>query len=671
MNVRTDNSDTGLFYETLIQSYVNAPHFVERTWLAEQIEEKLAKPGCRFLLLTAEPGAGKTAFAAWLAHEHADWLRYFIRRDSQTPLSSGDARSCLFAVSHQLAARRPRLFRSEQLEVVVEQRVRELQAEGKVVGIQVEDLRVSPFYRTVLKVEQDVPIVAGELAGISAKHMTVEKRILEIGNLQHLALLDPAAALLAEDARARIVVLIDALDELRYHPGQDNILQWLASCPELPSNVRVVLTSRPDDEMLSRFRRSQERWLREAAIDPRSERVQGDLRRYVTGFSAQDSVKDALVGQDVDASDFAARFVAKAEGNFQYVAALFRGIEQAIAGGEQEQLHQLLSGADLPAGLEQLYAFFLTLIRDSVADQKIEIEGEDSLDVTYLPAWEGLYQPVLGVLAVAREPLADGQIASLGSIQAEDRWLQGALGRLGQFLEQEGKRYRLYHSSFPEFLTSPETREEYPESYLNPDEWHRKIARFYRSQGASWEEINWGEIGDYGLSHLPAHLYALRHTKAGRGALYGLICKSFMDEKFTRTYSQRAFAQDVDLVVQAAGAEDPVNWVEFVRGCLLYATLGSMATNAPPEALGVLALMGDTHQVARARGYAALIQDRDKQADAYRRIGEALSRRGEPDKAREVLMQALAAAEVIRDGRRQHRRRGRRWWPQKRLDTRS
>lgn len=47
----------------------------------------LNDPACRFLLLTADPGAGKTALRAWLAHQNPAWLRYFIRRDSRTPLN--------------------------------------------------------------------------------------------------------------------------------------------------------------------------------------------------------------------------------------------------------------------------------------------------------------------------------------------------------------------------------------------------------------------------------------------------------------------------------------------------------------------------------------------------------------------------------------------------------
>jgi hypothetical protein len=36
--------------------------FVRRDWLAAQLDEKLREPGKRFVLLTAEPGAGKSVF---------------------------------------------------------------------------------------------------------------------------------------------------------------------------------------------------------------------------------------------------------------------------------------------------------------------------------------------------------------------------------------------------------------------------------------------------------------------------------------------------------------------------------------------------------------------------------------------------------------------------------
>ena len=115
MSTEPSTASEDLFYNSLIASYIDSHSFVERPWLAQRVEEALADPDCRFVLVTAEPGAGKTTFTAWLANHHPNWPRYFIRRDSKTPLSSGDARSFLFAIGHQLAASRPSLFRPEKL----------------------------------------------------------------------------------------------------------------------------------------------------------------------------------------------------------------------------------------------------------------------------------------------------------------------------------------------------------------------------------------------------------------------------------------------------------------------------------------------------------------------------------------------------------------------------
>ena len=274
--------DEDLFSTALIRAYVDDPLFVERSWLEAQVETALAASDCRFLLLNAEPGAGKTAFVAWLASQHGDWPRYFIRRNSHEPLNSGNDRAFLLAIGHQLAAVHPALFEPERLAIVVRQRVGEVQAGGSVVGIAIEDLYVSPFYRTAqqMEVDQEVSKVGGTVTGVAIGRAVTNERLLERGNLQYLALLDPARAL-ALDTTDRIVVLVDAIDELRDTVGQATILTWLAECPELPPNVRVVLTTRLGyDAQLAEFRQKQGRWLRELTIDPRSDDVQADVRRY-------------------------------------------------------------------------------------------------------------------------------------------------------------------------------------------------------------------------------------------------------------------------------------------------------------------------------------------------------------------------------------------------------
>lgn len=513
-----------LFSTGLIRSYVDNARFVERPWLADVVETNLADPGCRFLLLTGEPGSGKTALVAWLARREAAWPRYFIRRDSRVPLNSGDARSLLFALGHQFAFLRPTVFHPDKLEVVVRQRVGEIAPGGRAVAIRVEDLAVSPFYETALRVEQEAGIVGGGLVGIEAGRLVAEERLLEVANLQHLALLDPAALLLAEAPDARLVILVDGLDELRYHPAGESGLDWLASCPELPVNVRFVLTSRPDERLLERLRAGQREWVREARIDSEPEQVAADLARYAKSFAAGPHIVQALNDEGIDQEQFAAEAVSHAEGNFQYLAALFRAIDTVLAlpaEGDHEQatrsraeLHGLLRLEQLPAGLPELYGFFMSLVRDAVAAERVEVSGTAFGEVERLPAWEGLYQPVLGVLAITSEPLTPGQIGRFGAVEAEERWLEAALARLGQFLDANDGRYRLYHASLAEYLTAAETKASRRADYLDPGEWHSRVAAYaFAAYGKDWAACE----DEYVLAHTPTHLIAaLRASEDSR-----------------------------------------------------------------------------------------------------------------------------------------------------------
>jgi hypothetical protein len=85
-----------LFFSALVRGYVeDNPRFLRREWLAKELDGKLREAGRRFVLLAAEPGAGESVFMAQLAHDHADWLRYFIRRDQREVLTDVSDKSFL------------------------------------------------------------------------------------------------------------------------------------------------------------------------------------------------------------------------------------------------------------------------------------------------------------------------------------------------------------------------------------------------------------------------------------------------------------------------------------------------------------------------------------------------------------------------------------------------
>ena len=130
--------------------------------------------------------------------------------------------------------------------------------------------------------------------------------------------------------RALILLVIDGLDELRYHRHGTDLLDWLVRCPELSGSLRVVLTSRPDDQLLQAFRASQAQWLREVEINAGSRRARDDVRRLTAHAAEEPLIARELAGRSIAGEDFATTASERAAGNFQYATALLRAIGHAI-----------------------------------------------------------------------------------------------------------------------------------------------------------------------------------------------------------------------------------------------------------------------------------------------------------------------------------------------------
>ncbi|EEP70534.1 hypothetical protein MCAG_00861 [Micromonospora sp. ATCC 39149] len=482
--------DTDLFFEETVGRYVDHARFVPRDWLADRVEAHLADPECRFVLITGAPGTGKSALVAWLARRRPLGLRYFIRADSVRALASGSVRSVLLRLGHQLAVRRPELFAGQGLDVSVDQQVGAVAEGGRLVGVRAEQMVVSPFRRTAVTVRQHAGRVAGEVTALDVGRIVSDDSGLDVGALERLALHEPAAALAVVDPAAQLVVLVDALDEIRFRADEASLTQWLASCSPLPANVRVVVSSRPDAELLDRFRIVQRPWLREEVIDTGTESARADVGRYLTS-----ALPDRTSGPGPRLPE---RVAAAANGNFQYAVAFVAAVESAAARGDRAALERLTQLAELPEGLADLYAFFVMLIRDAVRDMRVAGGGG------WLPAWPAVYRPLLSVLALAREPVDRRRLAELSEIEVEPEWVVEALDRLGQFLRRSGDAMELYHASFAEFLVDPGTESRYAWAYVDAAAWHARLAdRMVRQHRHDWLHAD-----GYTRRHLVTHAAA-------------------------------------------------------------------------------------------------------------------------------------------------------------------
>ena len=511
-----------LFFELLVSSYVaNNPRFLRRDWLAEEVNARMAEPGCRFVLLTAEPGAGKTAFMAQLADDHPNWLRYFIRRDQRTPLEDGSARGFLERIGFQLAALFPQAFQTDAVRISVSQLVGT--SSGQITGVDVETLIASPFYSKAVEIIQEVKANQGNLTGIRVHKLVTDPNQISLLDLQRMVILAPALALQQEGHTEPIVILIDALDELRYRSLGDTVLNWLTQCPELPANVRIVVTSRPDKEWLAAFRSAQQDRLVEETIPQVGENIRKDLTGYARKLAAIPKVelflathKNPEQSEQGSKDEFVVNAVEKANGNLGYLDAIGRAIDQAIASNDQALLEGLLELKQLPDTLQDLYGHFLKLLRQSVGDQSVVVEDPVSQEQGLVSAWTNVYRPVLGVLAVAMEPVDPSQICRLGRMLAGDDDISEAIRRLLQFLDEQGGRYTFYHATLPEFLVAELTRQnpQYRDLAVDPVKSHGRIVASYRGQAATWDQVDWSGCDLYGIRHLTSHLEAAEQFDA-------------------------------------------------------------------------------------------------------------------------------------------------------------
>ena len=240
---------------------------------------------------------------------------------------------------------------------------------------------------------------------------------------------------------------------------------------------------------------------------------------------------------------------------------------------------------------------------------------------------EEMMEDLVGYLAVARGRLAEDDLIHISPTdKLNGATVDRAIAKIKRDIIGDAKSgYTLGHPRFRDFLNKQI-------SDLLP-EYRRRVLDYC----SHWPEHK----SAYALTHYAGHLYEVKE----RNALYHLISKEWKDAKFAWSFNHQSFSQDIDIAIQAADEEN--NLPELVQLCLLYATLGELATDVPPEVLGVLARFG---QVETALGYAALVQDAEKRIEAYSQISRGLVAAGEVSRGKAVLQQALVVAEKIVNG---------------------
>jgi hypothetical protein len=344
-------------------------------------------------------------------------------------------------------------------------------------------------------------------------------------------------------------------------------------------------------------------------------------------------VVELVRGEGHDPDDFVRELVRRASGNFQYLEAYRRGLDDAIERGDGPTAARLLRFTEPLSGLDALYGLFMT-----TAQADIVRMGQVAAREPAAPrpdAWRDVGRPILGVLTVAREPLTANEIIELADLTASREAVGDVLRRLRWLFDLRDGRAALFHASLAEFLTRGDPADPAGPSWLVDEPyWHGRIVRHYRGDAASWDVLDWRSVDRYGLIHLVWHVLA--SSKAATAL--DLVCPGLRHAIRTAFGTDRHFLRITEPVAEALPA---VLFPGVVRRRLL-----SAVRSLPPAVLGLMARMGRTQE---ALEHLRALPPSAHQFEGLREILRYLPEREQADDLVELLVEiALVVGEAKR-----------------------
>jgi hypothetical protein len=217
-----------------------AENFTGRLWALREVSDWLDHGTERFLLITGEPGGGKTALAAWLAGAGPSPEEPLARGQLERIRASWQALHFCVA-EDQRGSLSPSRF---------------AQALTRQLSDRFDDYALAVLQHVApgITIAQQARENWGQMIGAQTNTLIVNADAEEVYNR---TVREPLEALFNHQPSLRVLILVDALDEA-LTAGQSNIVTLLAGSDDLPPGVRFVLTSRNEPKVIDRFRHK--RW---------------------------------------------------------------------------------------------------------------------------------------------------------------------------------------------------------------------------------------------------------------------------------------------------------------------------------------------------------------------------------------------------------------------------
>jgi hypothetical protein len=447
------------------------PDFVGRDWLLDRVNAWLDEPSAEpILLLTGEPGSGKTTALRWLAsgapevpdrsgagtrlHAMVLYAHECVATDEQTL----DARYFVQALASRLATVLPDYgvgygaTRHPEIAVDLKENISATGPTGVVV------------------VER---IVVGDVEPQVAFDSLIRQPLLRSGSPGPLML-----------------VLIDAAEQSLVSSQENSILDLLTylTSTQLPAGLRLLVTSRSDPRVLEALDTDR---LDLAADAPD---VAADIREYAERRLAPLSQPNQ--------TDLANRIARASNGNFLYARFMLDDVVKGQVPA-QEADFQLV-----PASLTDFYN----------AEMKRLLGGR-------IERWDA-EAPVFGVLAVEPTGFSSAQLAGITGRRMSE--VNNSVRRWGQFLVSYADgRLRLYHRSFAQWLLENRTFQ------VDPARAHAAIGRYFIGEHkGAWVTCQDEFALEITVRHLLAALETEAAGTASREELLRELTGLFADRTF-------------------------------------------------------------------------------------------------------------------------------------------
>jgi energy-coupling factor transporter ATP-binding protein EcfA2 len=458
-------------------------------WLA------VDEPGC--FLITGGPGCGKTTLAKRLE-------QISIGEATIDPYEFPRIKKGWLAYTHycsvtDLASLSPRSFLESWLQVL------SMRFPEFILPPSGEDTD-----RLSIRLDQEVKESEGKISGVNIENLVLSDR--PVSELIERWLLPPFRRIVDSGYDEPHVLLVDGLEKSLAFSSQENLPKVLFDLARYIPNIRILITSRPDQQIFWLFGQPALR-----LEDYEQENM--DL----VGASSYQRLNWLPEPDRIETSEWLAE---NSQGNHLYASLILDEIARGRL--DKAQIQEMM----VPKNLETIY------------------ENDLLNKVARKEDWEAFIGPVFGLLAVARPPGLT--LEHLSGITGETREeVRRILKPVEQYVTgniADGP-YQLYHQSFRDFLLAGRSKR----FGVDGRRANLQIGEYFQQIYTG----NWESADDYAICHAADHLIAALNSiedkhKWQKGwqrtaaLLEKLLSEPTYREEKVRRFSQQALQDDLE-----------------------------------------------------------------------------------------------------------------------------